>query len=78
MKNQDILAESLKKVDPEELAAYIEMCGCENCPAFSYCDEYFKFDDGGINRVPDKDGNILDCEDILVKWLKEDDDDVET
>ena len=80
MTNQDILAESIRKMDPKKLAGYLltisEEGSCEKCCPVpkEYCDRYFKIittDDNKIRRLPDENGEVLKCKDIMEKWLKE-------
>lgn len=74
--NQDRIAETVRTMRPDILAKYmsfvIEMGSCTStCPVpESYCDRYFVTDEND-ERIPDEDGNMLTCEQVLTKWLKE-------
>ena len=47
--------------------------GCSRCPVpEEFCDRYFKFkDEESADRAEDENGEILTCEQIIEKWLKE-------
>jgi len=79
--NQQGLAEQIKKMDAESLAHILsnyfeDSATCMECPASEYCNRYYKFYDPDLvdNRIvrkPDENGEILECEDILERWLGE-------
>lgn len=74
--NKDIF---LNGLDSEEVAEMIRIYtenfdkGCSRCPVpEEFCDRYFKFkDDISADRAEDENGEILTCEQIIERWLKE-------
>ena len=73
--NQDKFAEIIKKMDPKVLTefwtshTYVE--DCDECPAHEYCNKCMLYSEDGWDRVPDENGEILECQDIFERWLKE-------
>ncbi len=74
MTNQEKFANMIKKMDTRVLAEFLsdsDAAFCYKCPAKDYCDERYLVSEDGLERVPDKNGEILKCEDILERWFKE-------
>ena len=70
--NQDKLAEMVRTMDAHKLALLItDGIECPNCPAEKYCDQHICTTEDGWERVPDKNGELLDCNQIFERWLKE-------
>lgn len=70
--NQDKLAEMVRTMDVHKLAIFITNgIECPNCPAEKYCDQHTYTTEDGWERVPDKNGELLDCNQIFERWLKE-------
>lgn len=73
--NQDYFAEIIRKMDPKDLAefwtshTYVE--DCNECPAHEYCNKHMLCSEDGWDRIPDENGEILECEEIFERWLKE-------
>ena len=71
--NQDKLAETIRTMDAHKLGIFITNgIECPNCPAEKYCDQHTCTTEDGWSRVPDANGEILDCNQIFERWLKED------
>jgi len=70
--NQDKLAEMVRTMDIHKLALFItDSIECPNCPAEKYCDQHMFTNEDGWARVPDENGELLDCNQIFERWLKE-------
>lgn len=73
--NQDKLAEMVRTMDPKDIATFIithtDSDFCHKCPASDYCDKYILCSEDGWDRIPDENGEILDCNQIFERWLKE-------
>lgn len=69
--NQDKLAEMVRTMDVHKLALFITNgIECPNCPAEKYCDQHTYTSEDGWSRVPDENGEILDCNQIFERWLR--------
>ena len=70
--NQDKLAEMVGTMDVHKLALFItDSIECPKCPAEKYCDQHTFTTEDGWSRVPDENGEILDCNQIFERWLRE-------
>lgn len=73
--NQDYFAELIRKMDPKVITefwtnhTYVE--DCDECPAHEYCNKRMLYSEDGWDRIPDENGEILECQDIFERWLKE-------